>query len=146
MKHKVSELSGELLDAAVAKAEGLPKPGSMVKHWIPGLANGWIDASFYQPGPFAYSADWKHGGPIKTREKIVAWPVERPFEPADPNAYDEFRVGWNALHPDSKGLGGYFNHGTIDVSERDGMFGETELIACMRALVQAKFGDEVDLP
>jgi hypothetical protein len=48
MKHKVSELSGELLDAAVAKAEG--------DKWE------W---------PSPYSSLWERGGPIIERERIT---------------------------------------------------------------------------
>lgn len=55
MKHKVSELEGALLDAAVAKAEG----------YVPRGTVGWN-----APADYAPSRDWAHAGPIIERERI----------------------------------------------------------------------------
>ena len=49
-KHKVSELEGALLDAAVAKAEG--------------RLEAWWNTNE------AYSVEWSDGGPIIERERI----------------------------------------------------------------------------
>lgn len=57
MKHKTSELEGALLDAAVAKAEGMIEP------WASAIATG-------EEGRFAYSQDWSLAGPIIERERI----------------------------------------------------------------------------
>lgn len=127
MKYKVAELTGVWLDVAVAKAEGLPKPGSMVKHWVPGLAGGRIDASFYQPGPAAYSTDWRVGGPIIYRDQIS---VISPDVLGPPHT--EWRAEIMAIL-----LAGLGEHAV--------MFGSTPLIAAMRAKVASKFGDEVEL-
>lgn len=54
MKHKTAELSGALLDAAVAKALG----------W------SLYDTTREERG-FAPSTDWKEGGPIIEREQIA---------------------------------------------------------------------------
>lgn len=69
MKHNTSELTGALLDAAVAKAEGKPfglmsfdrdiSQGITVQHPETGLE------VFYSP-----STEWAHGGPIIERERI----------------------------------------------------------------------------
>lgn len=58
MKHKTSELSGALLDAAVAKADA---PG--LDAAIPVILGG---------NPFGYSpsTDWAQGGPLIERECI----------------------------------------------------------------------------
>jgi hypothetical protein len=61
MKHKTSELTGALLDAAVAKAEGYIDLDST---WWE-TAQGRIGKIDYQP-----SDDWEHGGPIIERERI----------------------------------------------------------------------------
>jgi hypothetical protein len=72
MKHKVSTLEGSLLDAAVAKAEGLP------------LSNEWKQGDSCRVGTgegdlrtFAPSTDWAHGGPIIERERISISPYFR---------------------------------------------------------------------
>jgi hypothetical protein len=97
--------------------------------------------------PFEPSTKFEHGAVIIERERIVCWPTTRYFEPPDPKAPDISVDGWNAMHLESRGLGGWFvPYGGIDVSSHDGMFGPTMLVAAMRALVQAKLGDEVELP
>ena len=66
MKHKVSELSGALLDAAVAKAAGFPldEDGDRLDERTSGGA----------PMPFHPSADWRDAGPIIERERIMVGP------------------------------------------------------------------------
>lgn len=56
MKHKVSELDGALLDAAVARLEGYAAHLEPIEHW------------FSQMG--RPSQEWKAGGPIIERERI----------------------------------------------------------------------------
>lgn len=131
MKHKVSELKGALLDAAVAKALG--SDGGPV--WWPDFDTGPM-ADQFMGDPFKPSTRWDHGGPIKNREKIATWWTgER----------------WAACHPKNTGLGGFYPCsespiGTaIDMSIGDGMEGEDELQAAMRAYVASKFGEEVEL-
>jgi hypothetical protein len=55
MEYKVAELEGELLDAAVAKAN--EDPTGDVNPGTPRV-------------PLAYSTDWEYGGPIIERERI----------------------------------------------------------------------------
>lgn len=133
MKHKVSELTGALLDVAVAKAAGV-------------LISMWGDAPVTEGGggmpgsnvtTWAPSSDWSQGGPIKTREKIATW-------------WDGEH--WCATHPESQGDGGFYPcmasamGGTaIDMSVGDGMPSTTELEAAMRCYVAAKLGNVVDL-
>lgn len=121
--HKTAELTGPLLDAAVALAEGLefriewymtrlPKPGIV---WVRSEHSGVSDA--FPNLPYKPSTDWSQGGPIIAREFISLraakgeWLGEatRSKKPATGWAYDP-------------------------------------LIAAMRAYVVSKFGDTVALP
>lgn len=122
MKHKTSELSGAVLDAVVAKAEGVPVYADALEGAM------WHGNREYRP-----SADWSLGGPIIERERIAIWPC----------GDDD---GWTAMHPDADNHGAYLVNGTIDACSGDGSDGETPLIAAMRAYVAHNLGDEVDLP
>ena len=62
MKHRVSELDGALLDAAVAMAAGASRDGPSVWKWPSGTR---LMAASWQP-----SANWAQGGPIIERERI----------------------------------------------------------------------------
>lgn len=70
MKHKVSELEGVLLDAAVAKAEGF---------------NYFYDEHCFKVSP---SVDWEAGGPIIERELIAVMPYGNGWS-ANPRFLDE---------------------------------------------------------
>jgi hypothetical protein len=121
MKHKVSELEGALLDAAVAKAEGL-------KAWITDFGDGapWCAADIENEAgvsgaTFAPSSAWKQGGPIIERERIMVGP-ETEF--AD-GSWEWEACMWSPSTP---------------------AHGPTPLTAAMRAYVASKFGEEVELP
>ena len=101
-KHKVSELEGFLLDAAVAMALGEPD-----------LARG----------GFSPSTRWHDAGPIIEREQIELTP------PWDATV-GHWARDWEAWTE-------------VDCT---GGHGPTAIIAAMRAYVQAKLGDEVELP
>lgn len=62
MKHKVSELNGALLDAAVAKAEGFEWRWSSDRTEVVDVARRYT---------FAPSVRWSEGGPIIERERIM---------------------------------------------------------------------------
>jgi hypothetical protein len=130
MKYKVSELEGGLLDAAVAKAEGLL---TSQRFSIEGGGDHGPIRFRVNGEPYAPSEEWKVGGPIIERERIVAW---RPD-------VIKYHV-WAAILPESKGLGTYSGY-RIDLHYHDGMPGPTLLVAAMRAYVASKFGDEVEL-
>ena len=127
MRHKVCELEGVLLDAAVAKAEGWYRQeweNSADFEWrgapLPGGGIGPIEA-----GPeYSPSADWVSGGPIVEREWIGV--TRRPCGT------------WVACRAGS---------GSQDSAPETSVYtmGTTFLIAAMRAYVKAKLGDEVDL-
>jgi len=143
MKHKVAELEGTLLDAAVAKAEGLPFVIDRYEREHDGGREEWVMAA--RPGyagaddlgrrrvdrkPFSPSTDWQHGGPIIEREQIAV---------VSPDISNMGRVrhvkGWHASIP-----------WTIDGENSFASeFGPTPLIAAMRCFVASKFGDEVEL-
>lgn len=118
MKHKVSELEGPLLDAAVAKALGyeLDADGDNLSV----RENG--------GGPSAWhpSTDWSHGGPLIERYGMRVW--TRPGEP--------WRVEVLGTELGRENGGRHYAAAS----------GQTLLIAAMRAFVASKFGAEVDLP
>lgn len=116
MKHKVSELEGALLDAAVAKANG-DWPFLMLR-W-PQLP--WLLRS--RP----YSSEWEYGGPIMERKGIWL-------------SCDDAGEWVASFFPHSES--GPVD-GPPDVKR---IFeGPTPLIAAMRAFVASKFGEEVEL-
>jgi hypothetical protein len=115
---KTSELSGPMLDRAVAQSHGQPV------HW-----NKDDQALYCGHGggdiAFAPSKDWSQGGPIVEQANItLMW---RPmFEP-------DHR--WWATVSDDPGS-----------DEALGAFGPTPLVAAMRAYVASELGDEINLP
>lgn len=140
MKHKTAELTGELLDAAVALAEGRllvsdepewPKGdykrlrkefgGRHIVRWY---ANGGepetAEVGGWEPidNWGSPSTDWLMGGPLIDRERI-------------------------AIYPGAPDTGNWFAH--TDPRTRHWP-GPTPLIAAMRAFVASKLGDEVELP
>lgn len=131
MKHKTSELTGAMLDAAVAKANGMGFEIHHEKVWGDGcgvtIINQtpacWTGAGYYEP-----STDWRTGGPIIEREKIAVIHC-----PAGFTAGEE----WEAYM-------GYVDPRRLDLDPADGE-GPTPLIAAMRAYVVSKLGDEVEL-
>jgi hypothetical protein len=131
MKHQVRELEGSLLDAAVAKAEGLrfrvleeaesPLGRRLTVAWPPHHQMTLSSAEEFEP-----SSDWGAGGPIIEREGISVSPWYEPDR-------------WVANVRPRQAFG---------VTEGDDGYGEgqTPLIAAMRAYVASKFGEEVELP
>ena len=128
MKHKTTELTGALLDAAVAKAEG---PDLLPDYWRdPEDGSCWMRPGREEWKP---STDWSQGGPIIERERIglecghedgqwlAALPASRAMRDG-PNDWDQYdkAEGWQ--------------------------IGPTPLVAAMRCYVASKFGEEVELP
>lgn len=121
MKHRVAELEGSLLDAAVAKAEGrlyrlFPAEGQRRAYCESFDGERWDEI---EPSRF-----WSDGGPLIERENIA-------FLPASQVDTNPPFITWRAAPV------GY---------EGTAMHGPTHLIAAMRAYVASKFGDEVELP
>lgn len=127
MQHRVADLHGELLDLAVALAEGrkvVPHP-SQEGCWCvyePNPAAGWrrcgpdpdaIDRNDWSP-----STKWEQAGPLIERERMFL-------------EYQTTGEGW--WYSEQGGVVG------------GGMPGPTALIAAMRAFVSIKFGETVDL-
>lgn len=120
MRHKVSELTGALLDAAVAKAEGLPVHPGRDRF----LVADSIDTVYADQ--IAPSRLWEHGGPIIEREGIQIATVF--FD--DLVEFAPFTVDyWEA----------------VDTRRGRRHQGSTPLIAAMRAYVASKLGEEVEL-
>ncbi|MFN9108577.1 MAG: phage protein NinX family protein [Bacteroidota bacterium] len=128
MKHRVDEIEGDLLDAAVTLALGLgvPKPGNgyFMESEVAKIFD--IEGSYDWPdGDYQPSQKWAHAGSLIERERIgIAWNGEEWVAEVGEKAFDEWRAG------DDPPSGA----------------GDTPLIAAMRAFVRTKFGDEVELP
>jgi hypothetical protein len=122
MKHKVSELEGALLNAAVAKAEGIEYRLRQTTQWDLDCerlrGDGLYD--YYSPSGF-----WETGGPIIEREHIdIMYGSGESYAP------------WCAGMPLE----------TWRVESGITIIGRTPLEAAMRAYVASKFGEEVELP
>jgi hypothetical protein len=136
MRHKVAELEGALLDAAVALAEGWRRGSHGLDGFRPD-GQGWLRPArtdvgggrteateVWQLEPNPWSASWAHGGHVIERERITLAVV-----PAGPDALE-----WMAV----------LNYS--GATERTRSFDASPLIAAMRAYVASKFGEEVELP
>jgi hypothetical protein len=123
MKHKVSELEGRWLDAAVGTAEGVDFP--------------WFTTNPLTPDASKYSSDWSKGGPIIERERIETQlvPSINLVPPPPERTWSAWGRMWTGI-----GRDGY------QVSKAIVCEGQTILIAAMRAYVASKFGEEVELP
>lgn len=119
---KVSELEGALLDYWVARAEGIPESELEIR-LIPipenrHLAPGGLICTRNYHESVDYSTDWSIGGPLLDKYTFSICAYENEFE-----AYCDNGEKWS-----------------------DGAYAGKVLIAICRALVQMKFGDEVDSP
>jgi hypothetical protein len=125
MRHKVAELEGALLDAAVAlldKREKAHRSDGLVARYLEEGSGVW---KYWRP-----STDWVIGGPIIERERIG-------LEPPPPSggtwmAYFLGDPQPQSYHPVEDGM--YCN-----------CHGATPLIAAMRAYVFNKLGSEIAL-
>lgn len=154
-KHKVAELEGILLDAAVSMAdpkcegctlERVPVGDGLPEHFV-GRAD--CGACYYiirgrwtfvaalkrlypHAMHYAPSRQWEDGGQLIERERItLIAPDERPDQLSDP------LIEWTAAK--------YAVDDSEDESEYEAS-GVTPLVAAMRCYVASKFGDEVELP
>jgi hypothetical protein len=115
-RYKVSELSGALLDSAVAKAEG----NSLTER------DGVLQPTFGQK----YATDWENGGEIIERERLTTGYSD------GTNKYRQME----GFSEEQEAYAQYQNH------PHHFMVGRTVLIAAMRCYIAAKLGDEVELP
>lgn len=132
MKIKTSDLTGNALDWAVAKAEGVTLHDfgrGALEAWVKDSLTGEDEyIAFYRP-----STDWSQGGPIIEREGL--W------------VHDHAAASPAIAHlctPDKKWFA-FAKHSHDGTAPRC-YYGETFLIAAMRAYVASKLGDEVDVP
>lgn len=131
-KHKVSELEGALLDAAVADLE-LCYPW---REHSPEPCEREITDRGWMHLPYHPSTEWAQGGPIIERERILLSPLESVWHACHiPSGYAP--ITWKDEY-----TGEVLEGGGALVTAR----GPTPLIAAMRAYVASTFGDEVDLP
>ena len=120
MKHSVSELSGALLDAAVAMVLG--HPWRIDDETIVYVKGRLCDPE--EESAFCPSMYWDHGGPIIQRERIglTYWGEDRTHP-------------WSAEMPRL----------SYHIQPASG-WADAPLIAAMRAYCASRFGDEVELP
>lgn len=125
MKRKVSELTGALLDSAVAKANGQAFEILPREVWGDGLVTIVGSAPVCKVGfnYFKPSTRWEDGGSVIDR-----------MESIDRDRYTGV-VTACMEHP-----------ARADGVQRSWGAGATVLEACCRCLVASVFGDEVDLP
>ena len=127
MKHKVSELTGGLLDAAVAKAEG---------HKVCQLNGVWCSDLYGQWTRVRNMREWRYVGPIIEREFIAIAPYEHGI--GEPSMW----VAWVEERRHQATFDSYFERGIFDDNSR----GPTPLIAAMRAYCASVFGEFVEIP
>ena len=131
MRHKVAELDGALLDAAVALAGGAVSGGLGVWRWPAGVR---LMAASWEP-----SANWSQGGPIIERERIALWPC-------GPDHQNGF---WSAGYDVNVSSGQQCESGWLELPAIEATHeqtGRTSLIAAMRAYVASKYGEWIELP
>lgn len=132
MKHKTAELEGELLDAAVAKANGMPW---IWRHSRFDEAKRYCAHDSLYDMPYCPSTEWRLGGEIIEREKLAV--------------YEQHGV-WVAGYGINAEEGVYYSPetgGDPASIEFDGATGSgfTPLVAAMRAFVTSRLGEEVEL-
>lgn len=160
MKHKTSEISGALLDAAVAKALCVGDPVAEAKYSHPVVILS-LDICILGYGMSDAKRQWwtdfqlpPSVEPLKTHPEWDLFFRERQFSPStnwddggpiiereriDVAAPDEFS-------DDERWFAGIYHGSARHATPRNcEMRGDTPLIAAMRAYVASKLGDEVDL-
>lgn len=134
MKHKVSELEGALLDAAVAKAAGMILVFENSDRLDPTVNE--LDGRYCKP-----STDWRIGGRIIESERIACYFEQFPAQRERP-----WVAGFNLEVEEGHDWGGETGSDSSTISLDYASTGPTPLIAAMRAYVASKFGDKVELP
>lgn len=130
--YKTCELTGALLDAAVAKARGIPYQLVPTRYLRESHCVAQCTLNSHVDGfpVFAPSKRWEQGGPFLSSEQIAVQPAA---------IGDDSHFGFMAC------IGGW-SHGD-DCLEGDHIQeGETYLEAAMRSLVASHLGETVELP
>jgi hypothetical protein len=127
-KKPVAELEGAKLDYWVARALGYDSIWK-VPDELCGSREGWDYVS--ETSDWNPSENWYQGGPIIEREHIGLYQCEYWPSPDSPSR----QSGWAAAIDGSPNYGTSFDHE---------FYGQTPLIAAMKAFVASKFGDFVD--
>lgn len=117
---KTAELTGAHLDYWVARAEGVPAEQLSIRRVQRSTdmhcVRHWQPYRCAQTGVLNYSTNWAQGGPLI--EKYTITPYPSPF-------------------------GGWDGYNRLDMHMHESR-SDTPLIAICRAVVRAKFGDEVE--
>ena len=118
MKIKTTELQGEALNRAVAKAKRIELSHGCYNRL---LVDGHMSAGQKMLAPYNPSTDWEQGGPIIERERI-------------------------SIEDCQDGAGLYWEATRIEPPAVSEARGPTPLIAAMRCYVASVLGDEVEVP
>jgi hypothetical protein len=118
-KHKTSELSGSLLDMAVAMAEGYP---ARIERGACYATITQMDAICGNWTPFLPSTDWAQGGPIIERHRITI------------NCFNRDREHTSCTYWEAYSL------------EAGPIQAVWPLLAAMRCYVISKIGEDIKLP
>lgn len=135
MKHLTSELSGALLDQAVAKALGWRENKSL-RQWETLVDGDWFRVAGAHFGGWSPSTLWGDGGPLIQKYHISVECFQ------DTAGASNMRDVWWCATAYGGTAAGLPQDGCGEAFDQDA----TPLIAAMRALVSAKLGDEVELP
>lgn len=134
--NKISELEGALLDAAVAKAQGLivrvNDAGDTAIVMDPGRPEP------YRHNSYTPSSLWAVGGPIIEREHIAVYSLADAFGSL-------WAAGYNIDAENGEFYSADSGFGAASIVMKHHSHGNTPLIAAMRAYVASKFGEEIEL-
>lgn len=165
MHVNTSALEGAALDYAVALAEGYkfgaPRAGADGFHLFPLHKPGWetlgavgyTRANGFSENVPRFSTDWAAGGPIIERDQIF---LDPPHEVHQANLRPDGSISgvWRSMetwHATVSARTRTWSKGPDDAALMAGGRvgrgeGATALVACMRAYVQSKFGELVEIP
>lgn len=135
IKKPVKQLEGAQLDWAVAKVSG--STDAVIEQWATGAVCVSSHNAF-EAVPFSPSSNWSDGGPVIDREWISVG-----------NYYYDMGIAARNIWTATKNTYGVLG---VDIAYGPGAsrpkyyFGETPLIAAMRAFVASKLGEEVEVP
>lgn len=152
---KTSELTGAVLDWAVAKCEGASGTGRVFMHGNTPMMEAALSGYSYQPAPESaydqaippYSTNWSLGGPIIEREGITLVRCDDDYGTDSKGFCNNVRIPvWAATTGQHSTYDNVWVGQQYEIAHQECRVGPTPLIAAMRCYVASKLGDEVDVP
>jgi hypothetical protein len=149
MKVKVNEASGPVLDWMVSTCQNINPRYDMESHgsiW----RGWWVATPKYERMP-SYSTDPSQAYPIIHSEGISVIRCDDDYEVDAKGFCTNIRIPvWFAEHGGQHSLQTQYEGESyppqFEISESDGFYGLTPLIAAMRCYVASKLGKEVEVP